>query len=237
MSTNDDPGNPFLSDERLREIRERVNVASPAPWWRTDPPWGNGTTVHAGPTDDPHTARCYIADGDVPADEMIAPEVVYNMTFIAAARDDVPALLAYVNALKSELSTCQKERTDLEVEIGNLRTRLLSAAGDDLCRLTQEEIKAYTSGAVQIPPKSEFMPSCERFHDQISGTAGVLTNCLTLAQLIAENERLRSAIEDIDQTLRVPAAEYVPAISDVFTIIDGLKVKETTEDPEDARSY
>lgn len=33
-------------------------------------------------------------------------------------------------------------------------------------------------------------------------------------------------IERIDQTLRVPAAEYVPAIGDVFTLIDQFK-KET----------
>jgi hypothetical protein len=38
-----------------------------------------------------------------------------------------------------------------------------------------------------------------------------------------ENKRLKIALEEIDNTLRVPAAEYVPAISDVFTIIDKLK--------------
>lgn len=75
-------------------------------------------------------------------------------------------------------------------ERDGLKTRLLSAAGDDLCRLTQDEIKAMTSGAVQIPPKEEFLASCERFHAQVAGEAGVLGSCLTLAQLIAENERL-----------------------------------------------
>ena len=30
-------------------------------------------------------------------------------------------------------------------------------------------------------------------------------------------------IERIDQTLRVPAAEYVPAIGDVFTLIDNFR--------------
>jgi hypothetical protein len=71
------------------------------------------------------------------------------------------------------------------------RLRLLSAAGDDLCRLTQEEIKELSSGAVKIPPREEFIASCELFHDQIAAGPGVLTNCLTLAQLIAENEKLR----------------------------------------------
>lgn len=80
---------------------------------------------------------------------------------------------------------------DCRREINQLRLRLLSAAGDDLCRLSQEEIKAYTSGAVQIPPIEEFLPSCARFHAQIAAGAGVLEGCLTLAQLIAENERLK----------------------------------------------
>lgn len=78
----------------------------------------------------------------------------------------------------------------LETNEQGLRLRLLSAAGDDLCRLSQEEIKAYTSGKVQIPPKEEFIPSCERFHAQMASEAGVLEGCLTLAQLIAENAKL-----------------------------------------------
>lgn len=40
----------------------------------------------------------------------------------------------------------------------------------------------------------------------------------------AEREKkILDAIERIDLTLRIPAAEYVPAISDVFTVIDNLK--------------
>lgn len=72
-----------------------------------------------------------------------------------------------------------------------LRLRVLTAAGDDLCRLTQEEIKEFSSGAVKIPPEEEFIPSCKRFHAQIANASGVLENSLTLAQMIAENERLR----------------------------------------------
>lgn len=86
-----------------------------------------------------------------------------------------------------------------KAEIDRLRTRLLSAAGDDLCRLSQEEIKAMSAGAVKIPPKEEFLASCERFHAQVAGEAGVLTNCLTLAQLIAENERLRSELVEAEK--------------------------------------
>ncbi len=96
----------------------------------------------------------------------------------------------------SQVTTAKTKREiDLESEKAQLRQRLLSAAGDDLCRLSQEEIKQYTSGEVQIPPKGEFIASCERFHQQIAEGPGVLGNCLTLAQLIAENEQLRGRAE------------------------------------------
>lgn len=85
----------------------------------------------------------------------------------------------------------------LEAENADLRLRLLSAAGDDLCRLSQDEIKQFTSGEVQIPPKEEFLPSCEQFWEQVAGKAGVLNGCLTLAQLIAENEKARRRIEEL----------------------------------------
>ncbi len=107
--------------------------------------------------------------------------------------------LAYVIALGSELddtetvnrlTAAEVECDRLRAEVDRLRLRVLTAAGGDLCRLTQDEIKAYASGAVKIPPEDEFIPSCKRFHAQIAGTAGVLDNCLTLAQMIAENERV-----------------------------------------------
>jgi hypothetical protein len=39
-------------------------------------------------------------------------------------------------------------------------------------------------------------------------------------ELEREVTGLRQLIEQIDKTLRVPAAEYVPAIGDVFMLID-----------------
>ena len=95
----------------------------------------------------------------------------------------------------------QQHAADLEARdkrIAELQQRLLTAAGDDLCRLTQEEIKDLTAGQVKIPPKEEFLSSCERFHAQIATESGVLENCLTLAQLIAENEQYRIDLEARD---------------------------------------
>jgi len=107
------------------------------------------------------------------------------------------------NDLAQQLTTSQATIAERDAEIAQLRFRLLSAAGDDLCRLSQEEIKAYTSGAVQIPPKEEFIPSCERFHAQIAAGPGVLTNCLTLAQLIAENASLEKRLAEAEAFLKL----------------------------------
>ena len=95
----------------------------------------------------------------------------------------------------SAFSGAEADARELALEVERLRQRLLTAAGDDLCRLTQEEIKAMSADAVKLPPKGEFLASCERFHDQLAGESGVMSNCLTLAQLIAENEKLRAENE------------------------------------------
>ena len=101
---------------------------------------------------------------------------------------------------REEVTRIIQEAIDATTE--DLRRRLLSAAGDDLCRLTQEEIKAYTDGTVKIPPKKEFIASCERFHAQITQESGVMENCLTLAQLIAENERLKQENESLIENIK-----------------------------------
>lgn len=98
-----------------------------------------------------------------------------------AADDEEANELAIDLSIELAAMTAENER---------LKLRLLSAAGDDLCRLSQEEIKELSSGGVKIPPREEFIASCERFHAQIAGEVGVLGNCLTLAQLIAENAKL-----------------------------------------------
>lgn len=112
------------------------------------------------------------------------------------------ALIARVRELEAELLAERQTR-----ERDEARTRLLTAAGDDLCRLSQEEIKAYTSGEVPIPPKDEFLPSCEKFWEQTAARAGVNHNCLTLAQLVAECEQLRQRAEQAEQRLAALEAE------------------------------
>lgn len=95
-----------------------------------------------------------------------------------------------------------RELQEAKAEIERLKTRLLTAAGDDLCRLSQEEIKQMSAGTVKIPPKAEFLASCERFHAQVAAESGVMENCLTLAQLVAENEKLKAENENLRHGLR-----------------------------------
>jgi hypothetical protein len=104
-------------------------------------------------------------------------------------------------------AACLVRLDELQAEVERLKQRLLTAAGDDLCRLTQEEIKAMSAGTVKIPPKEEFLASCERFHAQVANESGVMTNCLTLAQLVAENTALRQANDKLRGVL-----ETIPTI-------------------------
>ena len=93
-------------------------------------------------------------------------------------------------------------------ELADARRRLLTAAGDDLCRLSQEEIKAMSAGAVKIPPEEQFIASCRRFHQQMAGEVGVNDNCLTLAQLVAENEKLRAAYYELRDGVEAAKSHY-----------------------------
>jgi regulator of replication initiation timing len=124
-----------------------------------------------------------------PADEDIHGECRHEIHQLHQLVDDYAQRLSAKaeEYTRPAMEVIEKLKQDNE----RLQQRLLTAAGDDLCRLTQEEIRAYTSGAVPIPPKDEFLASCERFHAQIASESGVNHNCLTLAQLIAENERLK----------------------------------------------
>lgn len=140
---------PDLLTDAEREIEERCARATAGPWWRTDPPWGQGTTVHAGPSDDPHAATCYIADGDIMADSLVADKVVENMEFIAHARQDIPTLLTALRAereqrvkleerwrddirtLAADVATVREENIALRREKAELEERVNSLEADN----------------------------------------------------------------------------------------------------------
>lgn len=78
----------------------------------------------------------------------------------------------------SPCPTPSKENDRLREEVASLRNRI----GDGLCWFTEGD---------PIPPKEEFLQSCERYHAQIATKHGVLQGGKTIAQLEADNERLR----------------------------------------------
>ena len=103
---------------RAKQTKALQDAASEGPWWRTDPPWGDGQSVHSGPSDDPHSARLIVCEFDsfnqqfsptfdgVDADDI--PDfckAVENMALIAHSRtdplpDDVLALTAELRRLR-----------------------------------------------------------------------------------------------------------------------------------------
>lgn len=112
-----------------------------------------------------------------------------------------------IHELESQVITLQSQldgpvHVALREENERLKLRILTAAGDDLCRLTQGEINEMSLGKVKISPKEEFIASCERFHEQMAGELGVLPNCLTLAQMVAENEKLTAENAELRNTIR-----------------------------------
>lgn len=94
--------------KRAEELQER---ATKGPWWRTDPPSGDGTAVHAGPSDDPHTADAWICmeplterTGDVHA----------NLAYIAEARN-LP-----LAAIRERIEGLERENATLRAAVDSL---------------------------------------------------------------------------------------------------------------------
>ena len=95
----------------LDTIRERAEAATPGPWFTIGLPWTNSddadTWVKAG-SPDPHIST-FVCDcqglitepDDEPRPDDYRPRE--NANFIAHARTDIPALLAYIDALHTLL--------------------------------------------------------------------------------------------------------------------------------------
>ena len=79
-----------MSDSRLQEIADRASRATPGPW-------------HASESIDPNEGYIYTDDTDVVADTCESFRAQADADFIAAARDDVPWLLAEHERLSREL--------------------------------------------------------------------------------------------------------------------------------------
>jgi hypothetical protein len=96
-----------LADAELDAIRERAGKATPGPWFTVDSVWlprRMGTYVIAG-HHDPHVGKAVLDCVDI--DEWVGPGPDYSqsdadMEFAAHARQDIPRLLAALEAVTRE---------------------------------------------------------------------------------------------------------------------------------------
>lgn len=193
-----------ISEEQLREIELRCEAASPGPWNRCKANEDKGCScglVWSTPVD-AVVAKAYSKDDD---GHWTSWQYMANWKFIAASREDLPACVREIRRL-------QEERDELKVL--NEKMRKARAAVDSMdCG----ELAECIAEAVQFYDSDDLMEPIVPVIKPLIGE---------LKELREENERLRELLKRIDTTLTVPAAEYVPAISDAFTLIDEALGKE-----------
>ena len=93
----------MLTEEQLLEIEARCNAATPGPWDSCTAICGSGDSAIIAPI---HGRSCVLALVCAEVDEQ-GKDVVRSMrdaAFIAAARTDVPALVAEVRRLSEAIS-------------------------------------------------------------------------------------------------------------------------------------
>lgn len=136
------PPKPVDDDLAAADAFDRLqNAAFPGPWFRVDPPWGDGTHVGAGPSEDPHSHRIVVCEFDGfsqqfnsefdGTDSKDIPEhcnVQDNMALIAASRTtDLPSRIRRLVAENAEL------RRDLAHECPKCQMSVESSCTQDGC--------------------------------------------------------------------------------------------------------
>lgn len=148
-----------MTDEQLSEIEARANAATPGPW---------GIQKSTDDVNDRFLMAAVISSDDVVGGGMY----LRDATFIASAREDVPALVAEVRRLHAERET-----------LADLECRLMEGYAE--ARTLFEAIKAHHHFGGEVVRSQT--------------TAGVVSQISSMvAGLIAENERLRAerALDD-----------------------------------------
>lgn len=87
-----------------------------------------------------------------------------------------------------------KANAELREQLAALRNSVLNQAGDDACWIPDPE-------HAQLPPKEEFLKSCERFHAQRTAQDGTLSGCMTIAQLEQQLAAKDAEITGLEETL------------------------------------
>ena len=80
------------------------------------------------------------------------------------------------------------EPTDLQEENQRLRSAILNQCGDNLCWITDP-------ATAKILPEAEFLESCRRYHAQLQAENGVVSGCMTVAQLEARVLELETELK------------------------------------------
>ncbi len=112
-----------MTDERLAEIRARVEAACPAPWRvntkdRAGEDWPIGFVLH-GILDvgqDTDGTNWIVTTDGIRASQMVSGGAEEDATFIAHARTDIPDLLAEIGRLRIEIARLKKEAINLMAE-------------------------------------------------------------------------------------------------------------------------
>lgn len=79
----------------------------------------------------------------------------------------------------------------MEQKVIRLQQAVANQCGDNLCWVTDP-----CAAAVKALPEAEFLESCRRYRLQVVSEHGEATGLPTIAQLEAENARLRSELEE-----------------------------------------
>lgn len=137
-----------MSDERLEQVRARAAAATPGPWeaWDTgDPPAEDEARAWIVTPGSLHLATLYAGDPSA------------NATFAAHAREDIPALLAEVERLRSittitdemvergALALADEEKWPTNEELGG---GLTGTRGDELRDSCRDEARRILEAAL-----------------------------------------------------------------------------------------
>lgn len=109
----------MMNEERLREIAERVCAATPSPWTVRLTPEGH-PALFGGPAEEGRPGS-YLCGNRNRQDQSQGHA---DFTFMAAAREDVPALLA-------EQLRQSRVLAELDDEVQALEARLIALGGDE----------------------------------------------------------------------------------------------------------
>jgi DUF438 domain-containing protein len=112
-------------------------------------------------------------------------------------------------------------KTDQQIEIQKLKNVILEVFSYDK---SMRDEGCDTIGHSMLPlSKESRLIIIETLRDKKVNLCAKCQDKHQNKQLKAELIKANSLIQEIDKTLRVPAAEFVPAIGDVFALIDKAK--------------